>query len=306
MVLFNEVLQHGFDGQNFMSGLSSHLRDLLVCQDSATLQLLEVSEAFKARYRQQATACQPEFLFRALEICNQCELSYKASRNPRLHVELALIRLCGIGGEKKNLKPEGEIPEIPEIRKQTGVRRPENKTATPPTEQINGNRNEEQDFKDPSRISIRKALATPAGNPVPVPGDNIVQDVPPAEKKLKPLSEEFLAKCWIAYADQIRESRPRMAVTLKNVRPAIAGNCVIRIELNNRDQLEDFITHTRNDLESFLRREMQNDLISVDPQLVETAGTDHRLYTSEEKFRYLSQKNPLLSKLRQDLNLELD
>ena len=82
---------------------------------------------------------------------------------------------------------------------------------------------------------------------------------------------------------------------------------VIRIELNNRDQLEDFNSNTKNDLEKFLRREMQNDLITIDAQLIESGGpTQARLYTSEEKFRYLNQKNPLLSKFRQKLNLELE
>ena len=103
LLLFNEILQRGFDGQNFIGGLSSHFRDLLVCHDEATLPLLEVSDVLKSRYRQQAVMCSGEFLFPALEICNQCELSYKASRNQRLHVELALIRLCNISPEKKNL-----------------------------------------------------------------------------------------------------------------------------------------------------------------------------------------------------------
>ena len=117
LLLFNEILHRGFDGQNFIGGLSSHFRDLLVCRDASTVSLLEVSDVLKNRYRDQAQLCAPEFLYAALEICSQCELSFKASRNQRLHVELSLIRLSNIVSEKKNLNREQEILDIPNLDK---------------------------------------------------------------------------------------------------------------------------------------------------------------------------------------------
>ncbi len=115
LVIFDEILQRGFDGQNFIGGLSSHLRDLLVCKDASTVQLLEVSDSLKARYRQQAMVCDADFLFQALVICDQCELTYKASKNQRLHVEISLIRLCNLQAQKKNLNSEQPALDIPEI-----------------------------------------------------------------------------------------------------------------------------------------------------------------------------------------------
>ncbi len=94
LMTFNEILEKGFDGHNFVSGLGSHLRDLLVCKDEVTLKLLEATPVIKQRYLQQTKACPEEFIFKALELGSNCDISYKTSKNPRLHIELFLIRLC--------------------------------------------------------------------------------------------------------------------------------------------------------------------------------------------------------------------
>lgn len=93
MMLFNEILQRGFDGGNFIGGLASHLRDLLVSRDAVTLPLLDVSDEMRARYQEQAQRCSQKFLYKAIRLCNDCDLNYRVSRNKRLLVELTLIRL---------------------------------------------------------------------------------------------------------------------------------------------------------------------------------------------------------------------
>ncbi len=108
---FNEILDKGFDGHNFISGLNSHLRDILVSRDEATIQLLEAAPAVRHRYQQQAVRCTEGFLFKALEIGAGCDLAYKGAKNPRLHVELSLIRLCRINVEPAD-EPEKKKPEV--------------------------------------------------------------------------------------------------------------------------------------------------------------------------------------------------
>jgi DNA polymerase-3 subunit gamma/tau len=103
LMLFNDILDKGFDGHNFISGLASHFRDLLVCKDPVTLSLLETGADIRERYREQAALCAQGFLFEALNICSSCDINYKISKNQRLHVELALLRLCEIGVEKKKI-----------------------------------------------------------------------------------------------------------------------------------------------------------------------------------------------------------
>src|ERR1700753_1806004 len=94
LLLFDEILSKGFDGSHFISGLSEHFRNLLVRKDTATLKLLEVSEGVKAKYLQQSQASPVSFLLSAMNIANQCDLNYKLSKNQRLQVELALLKMC--------------------------------------------------------------------------------------------------------------------------------------------------------------------------------------------------------------------
>jgi DNA polymerase III subunit gamma/tau len=316
LMIFNDILQRGFDGQNFIGGLSSHLRDLLVCHDESTLQLLEVSESLKNRYKQQAAVSPADFLFAALETCNQCELAFKASRNQRLHVELALIRLCSIVGEKKKLNSPQKPLEIPDLPRQ-GERKKVAETKPADLEIMQAGkpltiREPEQVIHTVPKISIKDALKAAdansgaAGNqPAKQNGDDRI--LLNGNEMYKPLSEESLRKCWNSFAVQIHEEKPRMAVTLKNVQPRIINNFTIAIELNNRSQLDDFLINTKNDLENFLKREMQNNRIIIEASLLESSETSRiKLYTSEEKFQYLNQKNPLLAKFRQKLNLELE
>ncbi len=96
LMLFNEVLNKGFDGSHFMTGLASHFRDLLVSKDAATLALLEVGASIRQRYQEQAQKCPLPFLYRAMKLCNDCDMSYRTSKNKRLLVELTLIQAAQI------------------------------------------------------------------------------------------------------------------------------------------------------------------------------------------------------------------
>ncbi len=101
LMIFDEILNHGFDGHHFINGLSGHLRNLLVCKDTVTVQLLEVGGEIKERYKVQATSCESDFLLKSLEITNECDMQYKMSQNKRLLVELALVRTAQLTQKKK-------------------------------------------------------------------------------------------------------------------------------------------------------------------------------------------------------------
>ena len=99
LLTFNEVLKKGFDGNHFITGLTSHFRDLLVSRDAETLQLLEVGASIRDRYQAQAQKCSPQFLYKAMKLCNDCDLNYRVSNNKRLLVELTLIQLAQLTGD---------------------------------------------------------------------------------------------------------------------------------------------------------------------------------------------------------------
>jgi DNA polymerase-3 subunit gamma/tau len=96
LVLFDEVLRKGFDGHNFVVGLSEHLRNLLVSQDARTVQLMEVPDSVRKKYAEQAQSSPPSLLLSWLSIANQCDINYKTSKNQRLTVELALMKMANV------------------------------------------------------------------------------------------------------------------------------------------------------------------------------------------------------------------
>lgn len=97
ILILNEILSKGFDGQNIITGLASHFRDLLVCKDETTLILFEVGASIRERYKEMAKRCPDRLLFKAIELANTCDLNYRVSRNKRLLLELTLIQLCQLG-----------------------------------------------------------------------------------------------------------------------------------------------------------------------------------------------------------------
>lgn len=102
LLTFNDILRKGFDGNHFITGLTSHFRDLLVSRDPATLQLLETGASIRERYQAQAQKCTPQFLYKAMKLCNDCDLNYRQSKNKRLLVELTLIQLAQLTAEPED------------------------------------------------------------------------------------------------------------------------------------------------------------------------------------------------------------
>lgn len=141
LLTFNDILRKGFDGNHFITGLTSHFRDLLVSRDPATLQLLETGASIRERYQTQAQKCTPQFLYKAMKLCNDCDLNYRQSKNKRLLVELTLIQLAQLTAEpedtgsgrspKKQLSPVFHTAQVgqPATQPQTA---PAPATATAP------------------------------------------------------------------------------------------------------------------------------------------------------------------------------
>ena len=110
LVTFDEILTKGFNALHFVAALSSHLRDLIVSKSGGLEALLELPDSLKKRYREQAERCPLPFLYDALGITTQCESGYRASVNPRLHIEFALMRLSFLSGKLNAPVPEAKAP----------------------------------------------------------------------------------------------------------------------------------------------------------------------------------------------------
>ncbi|GAA4271703.1 DNA polymerase III subunit gamma/tau [Aquimarina gracilis] len=165
---FNEILSQGFDGHHYISGLASHFRDLLVCRNPATINLLEVGEQTKTKYLEQSQKSPHNFLITAIELANDCDLKYKTSRNQRLLVELCLMQLASIlvkqDGEKKN-----DLPYIipPEYFKEKGIK--PIKISTKAKERISEKPNEPTSIVEKQKVDEEKPYVETVENNITAP-----------------------------------------------------------------------------------------------------------------------------------------
>ena len=117
LLILNDIISKGFEPQHFVNGMGNHLRSLMVCKDPVTVQLLEVSEQLRKRYLTQSQACPMPFLIKALEINNQCDIDYRAANNKRLHLEIALLKMCALCSQALNMPSAQAQPvQMPQNR----------------------------------------------------------------------------------------------------------------------------------------------------------------------------------------------
>lgn len=306
LLIFNEIIEKGFDAHHFINGLSGHLRNLLVCRDEITLQLLEVGANIRERYKEQTKTCTPEFLFSTLEISNKCDVSYRLSKNKRLHVELSLIELCNITSEKKNFnqielkedtvktKTNKDIVEK-NIEQATEEKKPEEKKVKPVIV------NKPKSF---STFSIKEKLDQTSKS-------NIVEE-PESTEESEKLKENFnndftekdLIDKWHQFSDKIG-NKPRIFNTLTSKDPKLEENHVVSFLIDNNLQKEK-INEIRNELLSFLKTELKNSTIDLKLIITDLEEENNKLYTSEDKFKHMLSKNEDLNKLKQEFNLDLE
>ena len=306
LLIFNEIIEKGFDAHHFINGLSEHLRNLLVCRDEVTLQLLEVGANIRERYKEQTKTCSPEFLFSALETSNKCDVSYRLSKNKRLHVELSLIELCNIISEKKNfnqlelkedtvkIKAKKDVVEK-NVEQPTEERKPEAKKVKPIIV------NKPKSF---STFSIKEKLDQTSKS-------NIVEEPGPTEES-EELKENFnndftekdLIDKWHQFSDKMGD-KPRIFNTLTSKDPKLEENHVVSFLIDNNLQKEK-INEIRNELLSFLKIELKNSAIDLKLIITDLEEENNKLYTSEDKFKHMLSKNEDLNKLKQEFNLDLE
>ncbi len=326
LLVFNEILGKGFDGHNFIVGLSGHLRDLLVSKDPETLQLLEVGATIRDNYLKQSARTDQEFIYKALDICNNADIYYKSSRNQKLHIELALIRLCQIADSKKKTILTPEVPSdastVPgKIAKSTEQGSPDQvNDPVPDTEKpleakkSKRTKSEKPESTDQKSVekekisqsySIRDALN---GNDSPAVDPDIPVGIP--EDEIEIVSDYFtneeLLTAWNEFAEKIRTDKPRMYNTLKGHLPERKDDQNIDLILDNTIQQDEFQRDIRQDLLVYLKEKLNNELIILTSSVKTEKGKQPRLYTAQEKFDYMLRKNPDLGKLKQEFNLDLD
>jgi DNA polymerase III subunit gamma/tau len=313
LLIFNEVLENGFDGHNFIAGLGTHLRDLLVSRDSVTLKLLDTAPAIREKYREQSSKCTSRFLFNSLEICNSCDLSYKISKNPRLLVEIALLKMAykqeEVSGQQADEKKK-LTPDLTDKRNDESAPPPAvNEPALVPKAQATA---KENSTVDPPRatartVSVKDMISAGTYKKVDE-AEKIVPELnePSAPEPKRELSEEGVRELWSRYAASIKQESPRISGQLSAYMPLLAENNVITVRLSNAALREEFDRKCKMHLINLITETFDVQSVDIVSDVEETSAEDPVYYTDEQKYARLVSKNPSLKDLRRTFNLDFE
>ena len=312
MVLLNEILRKGFDAHHFITGLASHFRDLLVSKDPITLPLLEVGASIRERYQQQAQKCDQKFLYRAMKLCNDCDLNYRTSKNKRLLVELTLIQCAQltlpdaddpIGGRspKKILKPlfkqQVVAPATPQAQPQAG--------------NVAARKSPLPELKDEKRkIPVMKAGQI--GMSIrhrPTQTETQKVSTPISTTNMQSNYEDYvvyekdLNYYWREFAQQLPVEEKANAARMMNLQPKLLNDTTFEVGVDN-GMVEKYMKQLLPQIQNHLREKLHNRKITMTVRVFE-AKEVVRAYSQVERFQLMSQKNPKLMKLKEVFGLEL-
>jgi DNA polymerase-3 subunit gamma/tau len=317
LVTFDQVLANGFDGNHFINGLASHFRNLLVGKDSVTLSLLEVSEGIRQKYLEQSQVSSISFLLSALNIANQCDLNYKQSRNQRLQVELALIKLCHISSAFH--LSSGAIPQAPPAVQRTGPAAEADKKKTP-DESLKPAQVAAEAELAPSEPSEPLTKAASSGSSL-LSGSTLIpnlNDLSAPAKQEKPAEavalagesrtvfseDEFLLR-WNEYAISAKQASKLSLFTIMTASaPKLGDDFTVFVTIENKIQ-ENVLLDERTELLNFLRQELKNYAISIEARQMESSRK-RKPYTSTERYQHMVDKNPQVEEFKKRFNLGID
>ncbi|MBQ2292552.1 MAG: DNA polymerase III subunit gamma/tau [Bacteroidaceae bacterium] len=323
LLLLNDVLQRGFDGGNFIAGLATHMRNLLVSRDAVTLPLLEMSERMRNRYQEQAQRCPIRFVYKVLKLANDCDQAYRASRNKRLQVEICLIQ-SAVAAE-----PAGEDDPAPAKTLQPIAKKPA--TAIPPVE------------KAPSAPPAAPIPPSVSPTPAPVAGTapkplaataSPIAPESAAPKKLmkvsfknfgagkkteekkneeevkaveylkEPINEERLGLAWYAFIDSLPHDSVALAQRLKGLQPIVKDDNTALLIVSNQ-QVQQTVDNLMTQILSTMRQELKNYEFSIVTQLEEIREVT-KSYSAPEILKIMKEQNADVGELVSRLQLSFD
>ena len=311
LLLFNEIIEKGFDGAHFLMGYAEHLRNLLVCRDPRTVNLMEVGDSIKEKYTQQSQKSHPDFLLKALDIINRCDLSYRTSNNKRLHIELALLQTVAL--LQQNQQPEVKAapvapPKAPTVTPAKEVASP---AATQPASAniVSGEKPTETTDKPapsapprpgkPASIKINKPQVEDDEKKKHELSETLISEDRPEES----FTDESLLNIWDKLKNRYKESSVTLFTALNTHKPQTGGNNIIEITVDNVIQKES-IFEQKPEILSFLRKNLNNYAINLEVKITDNPKI-HKAYLPAEKFQKMVEKNPDVERLKNDLDLDL-
>lgn len=335
LLILDEVMRKGFDGQQFISGFMEHLRNLLFAKDPKTLALMEFSEESRAKFQAQSALTSTSFLLSAMNICSQCEIHYKSAKNPRLHLELSLLKINylpsvfqpanpsateGLAG-KKSESPQGTVqvktaPEsIPETPKEIQALAQPVETSSDPVAAPSTPLSAVSDIlpekgmeaggisNKPSTSGLRSAkkvvdTKSEADQQVAQNLANLLT------KEAKPISLEALQIEWHALAQSYKKANLINKFVMMDRPIDLQGN-MIHIQVENEVQVQQFNESIRLEILQALRTSMENFNLDIELDVMPQESSDKKmLYTQSDKYDFLVAKYPILAEMKQKFGLD--
>ena len=340
---FDEILKLGFEPDIFINGLGEHLRNLLVSKDEQTLSLLEVSESLRKRYKEQANNSPISFLLSALNIANDCDINFKMARNKRLHVEMALIKMCYINRavdlskqkiqsaptektqEKKTfdpiVSPINKVEEAPPekiIKEETPKATLDSKTTVVQNKEVDNTdatfeKEEEKPSIEKRNVSNGLLKTSKLGGPKIAKLSDLDQVVESntseEEEDVSILTTENLQKVWAEYVEKIQSPSVKTMMKKAELQLEIAEQKIIVVI---GSQIAKGMIQQEAGLMSFLRAGLKTKglLLEVKIDSSKSAANTEikkpKFLTVKEKYEMLNKANPLLQKIKDQFDLKID
>jgi DNA polymerase III subunit gamma/tau len=332
LLVFDDILSNGFDGQIFLNGLANHFRDLMVARNPETAKLLDVPPHVHQRYLDAAKSSDQGFLVNAINICNQFDQGYKISRNQRLHVELALIKMCylpslvstdekkkssrniilstGKASKKAEMhlsadeEPKAVADDIPSLEKiqieeekQPVVEEPKAQEFVPKS----GRLNKKKLSNNVAKLGDLDDLLSEDSKPVET-NEAVISES--KEERTNPeISQTDLDAVVVQYVLSLKaDERSNHQSLFTFITPVLQGEKVyIELIKQHRIQLEDI----KVEFLQYLRLHLKHNAIQIEIKEVKKKAEGTRAYTGQEKFDEMAKKNPTLNLLKDKLNLTI-
>lgn len=312
LLILNDILNRGFEGQYIIGGIASHFRDLLVCKDERMADLFEVGASIRERYIEIAKRCTNPFLYKGIEIANECDLNYRQSKNKRLLIELALIKLCQLN----DIESDADIKKKTEL-KPIEIASNNTKTALEPE----GKSTKKEADKTPKEISSATKPATPAATAPKVRksklsgmGISLTSLATKDEKVIKTsekelaangnnkFTEDDLISAWNEYADNLNIEK-LLKNTMSLYKPKLISETLFEVKVNSELNKE-YLNSNGESLLTFLREKVKNDNLTMTIKIAK-GNVIKKALTSREIFDEMAEKNPSLQNLSDEFGLEL-
>ncbi len=326
LLILNDIYSRGFEGQYIINGLASHFRDLMVSKDPQTVQLFQVGPSIRKRYIELAQKCDNEFLYSAISIANECDLNYRFSKNKRLLVELAMIRLCqlsdganNVSEVKKKLDPikvtdpayKLPVQEPQIIGESAAVSTPASQKDVVAKEEILAGEIKDKAVPLGSSLSVKHQTSSLSNFGVSLSSmisrkeENVEHDNQTEEntaEKDSLFTEKELVKAWSDFADSLTEE-VLLKKTMGLYSPKMLTDTEFLVEVNTQIN-KDYLNDNSYQIINWLRRKLHNRDIKMTIKVSEKNMIQKPL-TTQEIFRDMLDQNPALKNLTEELGLEL-